>query len=111
MRKEIIFTDFICSILAGLIVYLMLSAGCTSTSIPENLTAAQVAEKFVQHQDTLQDLSATVEITTEYTPPKDRFLMQKKDLYNYRIEFLISGSEATGTLVMTNGTVIWWYPR
>ena len=109
MRKEIIFTAFICSISVCLILCLVLSAGCTSTSIPENLTAPQVAEKFVYHQDTLQDLSATVEITTENTPPKDRFLMQKKDLYNYRSEFLLSGSEATGTLVMTNGSVIWWY--
>lgn len=97
----------------GIILCFLLTAGCilalAPASTPANLSATEIAEKFVHQQDTLQDLSATVEITTEYTPPKDRFLMQKKDPYNYRIEFLISGSEATGTLVMTNGTVIWWY--
>jgi outer membrane lipoprotein-sorting protein len=110
MGKNIVFTGFVCSILA---VCLVLSAGCVSTptsaSTPENLAAPVIAEKFVHQQDSLKDLSATVEITTEYTPPKDKFLMQKKSPYNYRIEFLLSGSEATGTLVMTNGTVIWWY--
>ena len=113
MRKKIVFIAYIGSVLAGLIVCLVLSAGCesspTPTSTPANLTAPEVAEKFVQQQDAIRDLSATVEITTEYYPPKDRFLIQKKDPYNYRIEFLISGSEATGTLVMTNGTDIWWY--
>lgn len=96
-----------------LIVCLALCAGClstpASTAIPANLTASQVAEKFIHEQDTLQDLSATIEITSEYTPNNDRFHMQKKDPDSYRIEYMVSGSEATGTLIQTNGSIIWWY--
>jgi len=110
MGNNTVFTGFLCSFLAAGLIF---CAGCVSTptptSTPENLTAPVIAEKFVHLQDTMQDLSATIEITTEYYPNKDMFLMQKKNPYNYRIEYLISGSEATGTLVITNGTVIWWY--
>lgn len=37
--------------------------------------------------------------------------MQKKALYTCRVEFLMPGSRARGTLVMMNGTVTWWFPR
>jgi outer membrane lipoprotein-sorting protein len=109
MGEKIVFTAFTCSIFTGVIICLVLSAGCTSTSTPENLTAAQVAEKFVHQQDTIRDLEATIEIPTEFSQHKDLFLMQKKNPYSYRIEYLLSGSEVNGTLVMTNGNVIWWY--
>ncbi|MCK9591622.1 MAG: DUF4367 domain-containing protein [Methanoregula sp.] len=107
MKKKIVFFAWTCSIFVGLIVCLIFSTGCTSTHA--NLTAPEVAGKFIHQQDAIRDLVATVEISTEYTPPQDRFLVQKKDLYSHRIEFLLSGSEATGTLVITNGSVIWWY--
>ncbi|GAB6286261.1 MAG: hypothetical protein STSR0009_24620 [Methanoregula sp.] len=74
-----------------------------------NLTAQDIAGKFVHQQDTLQDFSATVDMTMISYPNADRFQMLKKNPYNYRIEFLASGSEATGTLIVTNGSVIWWY--
>ncbi len=97
----------------GLIVCLVLGAGCVSAptpaSTPENPTAPIIAEKFVHQQDTIRDLSATVEITTEDYPNKDRFVVQKKDPHHYRIEYLMSGGEANGTLIVTNGNVIWWY--
>jgi outer membrane lipoprotein-sorting protein len=107
MGKKIVITGFASGILVVLIYCLLLSAGCTSP--PANLTATEVAEKFIHQQDTMQDLDAIIVITTEYTPPEDRFRMQKKGQHNYRVEYLNSGSEATGTLVITNGTVIWWY--
>jgi outer membrane lipoprotein-sorting protein len=107
MGKKFVIAGFTSGILVVLISCLLLSAGCTSP--PANLTAAEVAEKFVHQQDTMQDLDATIVITTAYTPPEDRFRMQKKGLHTYRVEYLNSGSEATGTLVITNGTVIWWY--
>ena len=109
MEKKIVSVIITSSIVAGIIVCLLLSAGCTSTSTPENLTASQVAEKFVHQQDTLQDFSATVDIAMESYPNRDSFEFQKKNPVSYRLEYLQSGSEPRGTLIITDGSVIWWY--
>jgi len=107
MRRHSIFTVFTGSIVAGLIVCFLLGAGCTS--VPANVTAPDIAGKFVHLQDTLQDFSATVDIAMESYPNKDSFLFQKKNPYSYRLEYLQSGSEPRGTLIITDGSVIWWY--
>ena len=107
MRKQIIFTGFAGSIVTVLIVCILLGAGCTS--MPVNLTAQDIAEKFVHQQDSLQDFSATVDIAMVSYPNKDSFQLQKKNPYSYRLEYLQSGSEPRGTLIITDGNVIWWY--
>ncbi len=97
----------------GLIVCVVLGAGCMSTpessTTRENLTPPEVAERFVQHQDAMTDFSAKVEVTMESWPNRDLFSLEKKSPHHYRMEYLSSGSEANGTLVVTNGSVIWWY--
>lgn len=113
MKKEMVFTAFSFSILAGLIVCLVLGAGCVSDptpqSPPENLAVPDIAGKFIHQQDTLQDFSATVDISTISYPNTDRFQVQKKNPFSYRLEYLQSGSEPRGTLIITDGSVIWWY--
>lgn len=107
MGEKIVSVIITSSIIAGLLVCFMLGAGCTST--PANLTAQDIAGKFVHQQDTLQDFSATVDIAMESYPNKDSFQFQKKNPYSYRLEYLRSGSEPRGTLIITDGSVIWWY--
>ncbi len=78
-------------------------------SLPANLTAQDIAGKFVHQQDTLQDFSATVDVAMISYPNADRFQVQKKNPISYRLEYLQSGSEPRGTLIITDGSVIWWY--
>jgi len=95
----------VCSL--AILVVMLVSAGCTSA--PANLTATEVADRYVHQQESLRDLSETVEITRDYFPHTDRFHLQKKNPHQYRLEYLVSGSETNGTLIQTNGSVIWWY--
>jgi len=88
---------------------LVLGAGCTSAPPMENLTASEIAGQYVQAQENIQDFSATVEVTGATGQVVDRVQIQKKTPHKFRIEFLTPGSEANGTLVITNGTVLWWY--
>ena len=92
-------------VLAGFILW----AGCMSAPPADNLTAPEIAGQYVQAQENIQDFSATAEITGATGQVMDRVQIQKKAPYDSRIEFLTPGSEANGTLVVTNGTVIWWY--
>ena len=107
MEKKIVPVIISSSIVAGLIVCFLLGAGCTST--PANVIAQDIAGNFVHQQDTLQDFSATVDISMISYPNKDRFQVQKKNPHTYRLEYLQSGSEPRGTLIITDGSVIWWY--
>jgi len=107
MEKKIVSVILTSSIVAGLIICFLLGAGCTST--PANLTAPDIAGKFINQQDTLQDFSATIDIAMVSYPNKDSFEFQKKNQYSYRLEYLQSGSEPRGTLIITDGSVIWWY--
>jgi len=107
MKKKTIFSASMCSIVAGLIVCMMAGAGCVSG--PANLTAAEVAGNYVHHQETIRDLSETVVIGRENYTDTDQFRFQKKFPYQYSMEYLNSGSEPNGTLIQTNGSVIWWY--
>ncbi|MCX6688473.1 MAG: hypothetical protein NTZ39_02070, partial [Methanoregula sp.] len=89
MKKKIVSVIITSSIIAGLIICFLLGTGCTST--PANLTAQDIAGKFVHQQDTLQDFSATVDIAMISYPNADRFQVQKKNPYSYRLEYLLSG--------------------
>jgi|GEM_PF-2672977 len=92
-------------VLAGFILW----AGCTSAPPVDNLTAPEIAGQYVKAQENIQDFSATVEVAGATGQVVDRVQIQKKAPHDSRIEFLAPGSEANGTLVITNGTVIWWY--
>ncbi|MFA6361925.1 DUF4367 domain-containing protein [Methanoregula sp.] len=92
-------------VLAGFILW----AGCTSAPPVDNLTAPEIAGQYVKAQENIQDFSATVEVAGATGQVVDRVQIQKKAPHDSRIEFLTPGSEANGTLVITNGTVIWWY--
>ncbi|MFA5332243.1 MAG: DUF4367 domain-containing protein [Methanoregula sp.] len=93
---------------AALLAFLIFIAGCTSTS-SVGLTAQEIAGHYLKAQETMQDFSAIVEVTDSGGRLVDRVKIQTKKPHDSRIEFLIPGSEANGTLVLTNGTVIWWY--
>ncbi|MEN6443886.1 MAG: hypothetical protein ABFC71_09040 [Methanoregula sp.] len=83
---------------------LVLGTGCASAPSMENLTAPEIAKRYVQAQESVQDLSATVVITTDYYPGTDLYSIREKVPHNFRIEYLAPGSEANGTLVLSNGT-------
>lgn len=107
MERKIVSVIITSSIVAGLVICLLLGAGCTST--PANLTAQEIAGNFVHQQDTLQDFSASVDIDMISYPNKDHFQFQKKNPLSFRLEYLQSGSEPRGTLIITDGRVMWWY--
>ena len=91
------------------ILFIILTAGCTDIS-EDVISAEEIANKFIEKQENIQDYSATATITT--TQPGDTFtvkIMFKKP-NKYKIEYLEPSQNLGEGIAVTDGsTGVWNY--
>ena len=86
-------------------------AGCMDTQ-KENLTADEISSQYIGHQEDVRDYSAVLSRTTGLMieiPVIQKIKITVKKPHCYRIEYLESPKQETGTLAISDGNNLWWY--
>jgi outer membrane lipoprotein-sorting protein len=101
-----------------LIIAFCVTAGCSTTpdmpitQVPEEsyLSGPEVAAKFVETYDSMRDLSATINTTSEHEESNESVMFKNPDKYRIcYLEHHTKGYTKKGDLVVVDGKTQWHY--